>query len=26
MQELVALDPQWKGYFQGLVNLASKFQ
>jgi hypothetical protein len=26
MQELVALDPQWKAYFQGLVNLATKFQ
>lgn len=26
MQELVALDPQWKGYFQSLVNLAIKFQ
>jgi len=26
MQELVALDPQWKGYFQNLVNLATKFQ
>ena len=26
MQELVALDPQWKVYFQGLVNLATKFQ
>jgi hypothetical protein len=26
MQELVTLDPQWKGYFQNLINLASKFQ
>jgi hypothetical protein len=26
MQELVALDPQWKGYFQNLINLAEKFQ
>lgn len=26
MQELVATDPQWKAYFQGLVDLASKFQ
>jgi hypothetical protein len=26
MQELVALDPQWKTYFQSLVDLAAKFQ
>lgn len=24
MQELVALDPQWKAYFQGLINISSK--